>query len=999
MNLPAARLSRFSDRRIWWLMGFVCIIFAGLSVFLFFQQQKQRQAGVWVEHTNTVIKKIDTVNVLITQTESAMRSFLIAENPEWKVQLFRLYNGIDTILHDLSVLTADNPSQAKNMRMLAQLTAAKKSFQLTLINDHSNPVLVQRKLAPDGEGPLLAQSIRDLLSQSLAIEEQLLSQRVQLGQISYERVLLTIITGGSFSLILILAILFQLNNDIRRRRKAEHEISLREFKYRTLIEKAGVVMYTADTNGVISFANTQVLALTGYSAEELNNRHFSILLLPDTAQQVIEFYVQQFRDRNVNSTYSFAIRTKQGELKWVEQTAQLLLDDETGKVTGFQCMVKDITEEKKLASELSRAEIEREENAAQLSAIIDNSTALIYIKDINGRYLLVNRKFLAFFNISNEDVIGRRDTDINPPELAAHYESMDRQVLSTLQPMQSEEKTGDRTLLLQKFPLLTPDGKLIGISGIATDITERIEARLQLQEALEKAETAQQIQEQFLANMSHEIRTPMNGIQGMTKLLLETPLNEEQLGFANMIVRSLNNLFVIVNNVLDFSNMKAGKLVFDKVAFSLTDLTDEIERVFAHAAKNKKIGLFFSRQEGLPEIVTGDPHRLRQILMNLVGNAIKFTHTGKVTVTIEMMHATPASADIIFTIQDTGIGIPEGKTATIFESFAQAGKEISRGYGGAGLGLSISKGLIELQGGSISVSSREGEGTVFRVILPFGIESLHKKPEAEAQAQLHLQGRHFLVAEDNLVNQRLISFVLQKSGIQVTLASNGKEAIEQLRKNPHFDLVIMDLQMPVMDGYDATTYIRNQLKLEIPIIAMTATALIEDQAKSHAVGMNDFIIKPFDFQDLNRRLIRILGDKPVEQIPGTATIPAQEVFVPDEPLFDLSLILELEDPEAILDVISTFFENSPADMKALRTAFDNNQAEEVARLAHKIKGAVSILQSTRLVSLLKKIELTARESGSLTGLHDDIITAETWFGQLKNALEKERDRQKGELNA
>jgi PAS domain S-box-containing protein len=998
MNAHPSSPFRFSDRRIRWLLGFVCIAFISVSVFLFLQQKKQRQAGVWVEHTNKVIRKIDTVNILITQTESALRSFLIADNPEWKTRLFGLYTRIDSITRELTSLTADNAIQQKNISLLTQGVTEKRNFQLGLINDHSNLLVVQRKLAPDGEGHIVAERVRHILSEALAIEEQLLSERVRMSQVSYDRVLLIIITGGSLSLALILAILFQLNTDIYRRKKAEQEIISSERKYRSLIENAGVVMYTANTTGHISFVNTQVEALTGYSAEELKGHHFSILLQPGSLQEVMLFYEQQFRERNINSSCSFSIRTKQGETKWVEQTAQLLLDETGNKVTGFQCMVKDITEEKKLAQELSKAESEKTENAARLSAIIDNSTALIYIKETDGRYVLVNNRFLRFFNLRDEEVIGKKDADIAPPELARHYEALDNQVLHTLQPIQTEEKIGERTLLLQKFPLLSPDGRLIGISGIATDITERIESRRQLQQALEKAETAQQIQEQFLANMSHEIRTPMNGIQGMTRLLLETPLNEEQLSFANMIVRSLNNLFVIVNNVLDFSNMKAGKLVFDTVSFAFADLMDEMERVFTHAAKNKKISLVFHRDPAIPELITGDPHRLRQILMNLIGNAIKFTHEGGVTVDCRMINTTTASTDIVFTITDTGIGIPEGKTTTIFESFAQAGKEISRGYGGAGLGLTISKGLIELQGGSIEVNSREGAGASFRFVLPFGIDTVNKTADHTNNPASELKGRHFLVAEDNLVNQRLISFVLQKSGIQVTLASNGKEAVEQLRKNPHFDLVIMDLQMPVMDGYDATSKIRHELKLDIPIIAMTATALIEDQEKSRAVGMNDFIIKPFDFQDLNRRLTRILKSRaPVEQpeqMAPVAPLPA----VTEESLYDLGLIRELEDPEAILDVISTFFENSPVDLEALLNAFRLNQADEVARLAHKIKGAVSILQSNRLAALLKKIELTARDTGSLAELGEDIQLAKTWFELLTHALEQEKMRQEKELN-
>jgi PAS domain S-box-containing protein len=408
--------------------------------------------------------------------------------------------------------------------------------------------------------------------------------------------------GGIFSFILVLAILVKLNLDIYRRRKAENEIVVNEEKYRNLIENAGVVMYTADDRGMVNFANHRVAELTGFSADELKGKHFGMLLDPAWAEQVVTFYFDQYKNKVPATTLEFAIRTKTGEKKWVEQSSQLLYDNK--EITGFQCMVKDITEKKQIEEELDESEAARKENEFRLNSILNNTTTLVFIKDLSGHYIMVNRRFKEVFNLTDEMVINKTDYDFNTPEQAEHYFKLDEEVIATRKPVQVEEtietSEGRRTLLLVKFPLLDDKQEVFGISGIATDITEKIQSRRQLEVALQNAEEAKELQEQFLANMSHEIRTPLNGIQGMTTLLLDTELNNEQREFTSTISRSLNNLLAIVNNILDFSNIKTGKLSLQNKPFNIREVIAGIKSQFDYELKKKHLGLEIMIDEKVP---------------------------------------------------------------------------------------------------------------------------------------------------------------------------------------------------------------------------------------------------------------------------------------------------------------------------------------------------------------------------------------------------------------
>ncbi|HTI92147.1 MAG TPA: ATP-binding protein [Puia sp.] len=517
------------------------------------------------------------------------------------------------------------------------------------------------------------------------------------------------------------------------------------------------------------------------------------------------------------------------------------------------------------------AEDKLRESQTWLQAILDNTTSLIYIKDPEGRYIMINRRFQEVIGVKAEDLIGKTDQVIAKPQDADQYKELDKEVMRTGRSLEIETVVPsagtDVHLLSVKFPLLGSNGQRIGIGGVATDITERVMQQQQLIAAIAEAQNAKSMQELFLANMSHEIRTPMNGIQGMTDLLLGTPLTSQQREFAGIIKRSVNNLLVIVNDVLDFSKIKAGKLAIEKIEFRLMDVLDNITAMFGHRMNKKELSWQVDIDPKIPEVLRGDPYRLNQVLINLVGNALKFTEQGQIRVKVSLQECGPRQVELAFAVSDTGIGIAEDSLPHIFDHFSQAGLDISRRYGGTGLGLAICHQLLKLQGGDISVSSLVGKGTTFNFHLPYEYDG-EQQTDAPAPIVLTdysqcLAGKRFLVAEDNEVNQQLVDHVLKRGGGTVQLVGNGEEALQYLRQGESYDLIIMDLQMPVMDGYEATRSIRQDLELTIPIIAMTATALVGEQLRCFDAGMNDYMTKPFEFTELYKRILALLENTPV----------------------------------------------------------------------------------------------------------------------------------------
>ncbi|MEN8249823.1 MAG: ATP-binding protein [Bacteroidota bacterium] len=493
-----------------------------------------------------------------------------------------------------------------------------------------------------------------------------------------------------------------------------------------------------------------------------------------------------------------------------------------------------------------------------------------------------------------------------------------------------------------------------GIDGLILDCRDISERKKDQEELI----SAQKAKEQFLANMSHEIRTPINGIVGMVNLLSELANSAEQTNYLNAIKHSADNLKVIINDILDFSVIESGKLKFEEIGFDLGYQVQSVIDTLVIQAKEKGLDIeLVSSKHKEGTVLLGDPVRLNQILINLVNNAIKFTHEGKITIKINCTEAVDNKTNVTFDIIDTGIGIPKDKVRTIFETFKQADESITRKFGGTGLGLTISRQLVELQGGKISVSSIIGVGTTFTFVIPYKIgkkEDLVYKVEKAAKTSKKkidsLKGMRVLLVEDNDINRMYAANVIKKWHCQLDEAENGQIALEKMRKQD-YDIVLMDIHMPVLDGIETSRSIRNTLKepnKSVPIIAFTANALKGDRDKYLDVGMNNYISKPFMPDELFN--IMIQHYQPSDRKDDSKS--------DKEKLTDLSQLRKMSnnDESFVNEMVESFVEKTPEMLQVLNDYCDINDWAKVGAQAHKLKSSLAFMGVDSVKELVIKIE-------------------------------------------
>lgn len=508
------------------------------------------------------------------------------------------------------------------------------------------------------------------------------------------------------------------------------------------------------------------------------------------------------------------------------------------------------------------------------------------------------------------------------------------------------------------------------------------------EDATKTAEEAVKAKQQFLSNMSHEIRTPMSAIIGFTKVVLKTELTEKQEEYLNAIKMSGDALIVLINDILDLAKIDSGKMTFEQIPFNLSKSIAAMLHVFETKIQEKNLKLVKEYDPQIPDILVGDPVRLHQIVLNLMSNAVKFTASGKITVSVMLVHQDAENATINFAVSDTGIGIKDNKKETIFDNFQQATSGTSRLYGGTGLGLAIVKQLVESQGGTISVQSKLGEGSTFSFLLTF------KKTAGSAEFQeeveeldSEIKGLKILVVEDIPLNQLLMKTVLDDFGFDCVIADNGLIAIEKLKSNT-FDVILMDLLMPVMNGFEATTYIRDVLHSKVPIIALTADVTTVDLAKCRSVGMNDYIAKPLDEKLLYRKIISQVNETfhtQAEKVTNCAATQKSKCIN-----LNYLNIRTKSNPALMMQMISLYLQQTPPLVSAMKKGLKDKDWNSLYTAAHKIIPSFAIMGiSTDFENMAKKVQEFANTQKQEDDIPKLVSQIETVCLQACEELEQE----------
>jgi len=641
--------------------------------------------------------------------------------------------------------------------------------------------------------------------------------------------------------------LFSTQEELRR--KKEHF----EILSSLTTDAASILTFNPDGSFNREWLSTNLIDKYGYTPVEIDTfEKWAKIVHPDD----VNIYRESIERLKTGQKVSFEVRiiAKNGNTYWINNTVYPEFDSQ-GKLFRLISAIKDITEKKEREQEIQH-------QGFLLKSIVDNAPIGIWIVTPDGYYPIINAWF------SNNIGYGTSDFSMTEEELEQCRLS-DQKAIESDKPIEVTEEVTftdglKHILRIHKQKLTSPEGKLIGVLGIATDITERIENEKALVEALEKAEESDRLKSAFLANMSHEIRTPLNGVIGFAKYLRnfpDTPAKDRE-KFLGIIATSADHLLTLINDIIDVSKIDIGQLTIVPEPFNINTLLNEIYTFFYNANPElAKKGISFTYSTSLPDseaIINSDRMRVRQILSNFISNAFKFTEKGSVEFGYEV---NDDKTEIVFFVKDTGIGIPKDKQEIIFQRFRQAETNTTKLYGGTGLGLSICKSLAELLGGRIWLESEVGSGSRFYFAMPLKHESERTKISKQlinlSQLKNDLKGKTILIAEDEPNSMFFIKTLFKDFDIQILEAHNGLEAVEIFHSQPNIDLILLDIKMPVMNGYDALKKIRS-INDSVPIIIQTAHSFSNERALAKAMGCTGFITKPIEADSLYQIISNVL---------------------------------------------------------------------------------------------------------------------------------------------
>ncbi len=776
------------------------------------------------------------------------------------------------------------------------------------------------------------------------------------------------------------------------REEYQHQLELSERTHREIFNLTVDALFIHDIEtGKILDVNDTMLKMFGYDREELPD--LNVLILSDTEDPFIEEKAKRLIKQCADGedlAFEWPCRRKNGETFFTENHLHRVTIAGQPRI---MATVRDISERVEQEEKL------RLQNGL-INSLLHSIPDLVFYKDLDGVHLGGNAAYADYLGIPLDEIPGKTDYDLHTKEEADMYRYHDKQMLNQQSPRYNEEwityPDGRKVLLdTRKAPLMDSNNNVRGILGIARDITDRKEAEVKLQEfadqlekknkeldmALYQAKEANESKTKFLATMNHEIRTPLNGLLGFLQLLEQTPLNDYQTQYVGYMNKSTTHLLSLVNNVLDMAKIEAGEMELDKRTFHLTEEIDTALASLYPLARKKSLQLQVVQDPKLPDMLEGDPRRLRQIILNLVGNALKFTENGSVHLSIMSLGSTEGFHNLSLEVRDTGPGMDQDSQQKLFQPFYQIQDNQTPHPGGTGLGLPITRELVELMGGSIQVHSQRETGSVFTVRL-----SLKEIREVASQGQLKSSPsqksnpvpgiRRVLLVEDQEVNQALMKHRLTERGLAYDLAQNGKEAVEMASRHP-YSMIFMDIQMPLMDGLEATRQIRSNTEISQPrIVAMTAYATLKDQEDCLAAGMDGFLTKPVTAE----RLDRVLNNEEANQPPNKNIMAEPRWDRKDMAMKSLMKDTELKEGEA-WPLLQTFIENGMALVNESQEALEKGADEKLAQTLHQMMGSASNLYLPAMAARVALAE-SYLESGDYKSLGSTLQKIQENLAQL-----------------
>jgi PAS domain S-box-containing protein len=599
--------------------------------------------------------------------------------------------------------------------------------------------------------------------------------------------------------------------------------------------------------------------------------------------------------------------------------------------------VADLQESCRMAEKLL---VNRE---AKFKGIIDNFRLGLLEVEPSGVIIDANESFCEMSGFSIEELFGKDGgevllDDFEKERMKVRNASRSEGEADVYELRVFNKKKETRYWLVSAAPLLGDDGEVYGSIGIHWDITEMKQLEFELKGARYKAEESSKAKAMFLANMSHEIRTPLNGIVGMAEQLAQSQLDADQRYFIDIMRSASSTLLSIINDVLDISKIESGKFSIEITPFNLNETIRRTLSIFGEKAKQTNISLDIELMDDRGIMHLGDPHRLSQVLFNIVGNAMKFTQAGYVRVTSNLSRGENDICFVSFSIEDTGVGMDIAYLTKVFEAFTQEDASITRKFGGSGLGLSIARSIVHIMGGTIEIESEKGKGTRVNIRIPMRISNEKTKQDIVEMTDLQksLKGLRILAVEDNELNRMVLQVILKKCEVVVTIAHNGQEAIKLIQEQ-EFDLVLMDVQMPIVDGLEATKYIREELKLSTPIIGLSANAMREEVEICKQAGMNDYLVKPYS----ERVLVEVMKKWSPEVMATESTKDENEVA---EEL-DLSVLRQYvgNDIGALRDVVTGYLKHLPPQLDRLELALVGSDVLALRHELHQLKASMEII--------------------------------------------------------